>query len=146
MKKIFCEVSMESNPGPGVLAYVAYNGNARLFGSFKEFSMETSNRAKIQSFLGAVRAIELLKEDVEGFEYITNHKTLVDAVNLGWIEKWQQQGWRGSSRKKIENQDLWEQVHECMSKYNIKLTWSPKETRRFRLPRKAAKSVRKQGV
>src|SRR5690606_32655273 len=35
---------------------------------------------------------------------------LVNAFNEGWITNWQRNGWRTSSKKPVENRDLWEML------------------------------------
>jgi len=32
---------------------------------------------------------------------------LVNAFRLGWVERWQANGWRTAAGKPVENQDLW---------------------------------------
>jgi ribonuclease HI len=44
---------------------------------------------------------------------------LVNAFNKGWLQKWQRNGWRNSSKKPVENQDLWRDLARLSSLHDV---------------------------
>lgn len=140
-KRVFCEVAMKNNPGPGSWSYVAYEGATRLFGNFGKFDNETSNRAKMLAVLGAMEAMIKLGENIEEYEFFTNYKVLVDAIDMGWLDKWQRNGWKATNGKPIDNVDLWKKVIEYRKNYSIQIKWGNKKSSRFKLPRKLSRKV-----
>jgi ribonuclease HI len=43
----------------------------------------------------------------------------VNAFIQGWIAKWQRNGWRTSSKKPVENRDLWEALIAEASRHQV---------------------------
>lgn len=67
----------------------------------------------------AIKALEMLKEPCQVNLY-TDSAYLCNAFNQAWINNWQKNGWRTSSKKTVENQDLWKQLVSSSKKHNIK--------------------------
>ena len=90
MKKveIFTDGACSGNPGKG-----GYGAILRYGSVSKEISQgykcTTNNRMEL---LAAITALEMLREPCEVTLY-SDSKYLVDSVNLGWIKKWQANGW-----------------------------------------------------
>ena len=132
---------MKTNPGPGSWSFVAYNGRTRLFGSYQKFTKEPSNRAKMMAITGTIKALRLMDETPRDFTFHTNYKTLVDAIDNGWVNKWRSTGWKNSSGKSVDNQDLWEELDGYVAAGELDVVWSKKQAFRYKLPRKATRDI-----
>jgi ribonuclease HI len=44
---------------------------------------------------------------------------LVNAFTQGWITNWQRNGWRTSSKKPVENRDLWEALIAAAAQHQV---------------------------
>ncbi len=118
MKKIFIytDGACSKNPGPGGWAAVLKYGKAQ-----KEISGfvpdTTNNRMELTA---VIMAFEALKEPCEVFLH-TDSSYIHNAFTLGWIDRWQQNGWRNASKDPVENTDLWRQLLDAIKMHQI--TW-----------------------
>lgn len=120
MKKIeiFTDGACSGNPGPG-----GYGAILR----YKEFEKElsggepetTNNRMELTA---VIKGLEALKESCEVTLY-SDSKYFVDAVEKGWVYKWQANGWMRNKKDKALNIDLWERILELFKIHKVKLIW-----------------------
>ena len=104
---IYTDGACKGNPGPGGWA-------ARLIdhtsGACKDIcggeSSTTNNRMELTA---AIRALQAMKRPV-AVELFSDSSYLVNAFNQNWLDKWKRNGWRTSSKKPVENQDLWQEL------------------------------------
>lgn len=66
----------------------------------------------------ALEALKALKESVHVLLH-TDSAYLANAFNQGWLDNWQTNGWRTSSKKPVENKDLWEQLLEVSAQHQV---------------------------
>jgi len=107
------------NPGPGGWAAVIINEQKREIAG--GFARTTNNRMEIHALLQALRDIP---ENSEVTAY-TDSKYLHDALDKGWLEKWQKNGWKTSSKSPVKNKDLWQELISLLQKQNLSLKWVP---------------------
>ena len=79
----------------------------------------TNNRMEL---LAAITALEMLKEPCE-VDLYSDSKYLVDSINLGWIKKWQANGWKKSGSEKAKNIDLLTRLVKLLEIHNVKFIW-----------------------
>lgn len=79
--------------------------------------MSTNNRMELTAALEALRA---LKQPCRVHLH-TDSAYLHNAFTQGWLEKWQRNGWKTSSKKPVENKDLWEALLHVSSRHDV--TW-----------------------
>jgi ribonuclease HI len=116
MKKvtIYTDGACSKNPGPGGWASVLiYKGKEKNISGYEPET--TNNRMELKAVLEAIKA---LKEPCEVTLH-TDSSYLHDAFEKGWIDNWLENGWRTSSKKDVENQDLWQYIIEAAKKHNI---------------------------
>lgn len=113
---IYTDGACSGNPGPGGWAALLQFGRHErvLTGGAP---LTTNNRMELQAAIEALRA---LKEPCR-VELHTDSAYLQRAFTEGWIDKWQRNGWRTSSKKPVENQDLWQQLVELTDRHEV--TW-----------------------
>ena len=59
--------------------------------------------------MAAIAALEALKEPCQADIY-TDSAYLYRAVQDGWLKSWQKNNWKTSTKKDVENQDLWKRL------------------------------------
>jgi ribonuclease HI len=118
MKKIeiYTDGACSGNPGPGGWgAVLIYNGSKKEISGFCENT--TNNRMEI---FAAINALKTLKEPCAVDLYSDSAYT-VDAFNKKWIDYWQKNNWRTTSKQEVKNQDLWRELLSCA--YIHKVRW-----------------------
>lgn len=68
----------------------------------------------------ALEALRVLKEPCDVALH-TDSAYLEKAFNDGWLDNWQKRGWKTSSKKPVENQDLWKGLLEQDQRHTV--TW-----------------------
>ena len=116
MKKvvIYTDGACSGNPGPGGW------GAVLMYGQFKkEISggekMTTNNRMEL---MAAISALNALKESCE-VDLFTDSAYLCRAFSENWVTNWQRNGWKTSSKKPVENQDLWKWLLTVMQPHQV---------------------------
>ena len=115
---IYTDGGCLGNPGPGGYGIVLRcNGHEkRLSGGFRR---TTNNRMEI---MAAIVALEALKEPCS----VTLHsdsKYLVDAMMLGWVLRWQANGWRRNKKERAVNVDLWKRLLTACGEHDVRFVW-----------------------
>lgn len=118
MKKvdIYTDGACSGNPGKGGWASILiYNGvEKEISGASPD---TTNNRMELLAIIEGLRA---LKEPCDVTLYSDSAYSL-DAFNKGWIDDWQKNNWRTSSKQEVKNVDLWRALLIEVAKH--KLTW-----------------------
>ena len=116
MKKvtIYTDGACSGNPGAGGFAAILmYNGVEKVVsGGEKE---TTNNKMELMAVISGLNS---LKEACEVDVY-SDSQYVVDAFNKGWVDSWQKNGWRNSSKDDVKNVDLWEKLVDLMSKHQV---------------------------
>ena len=111
---IYTDGSCSGNPGPGGWAAILIFGKHE-----KEFAGSephtTNNRMEL---MAAAEGLARLKEPCQVTLY-TDSNYLFKAFTQGWLKKWQRNGWRTSSKKDVENQDLWQRLIELDALHDV---------------------------
>ena len=103
--RIYTDGACQGNPGPGGWgAVLLWREEERRMQGGEEDS--TNNRMEL---MAAIKALEALKRPCE-VELHSDSAYLINAFNLGWVKKWQRNGWRTSKKTQVENQALWERL------------------------------------
>lgn len=107
------------NPGPGGWAAVIINDKTREISG--GFAKTTNNRMEINAL---IQALKNIPENSNVTAY-TDSKYLHDALDKGWLKKWQKNGWKTASKSPVKNKDLWEELISLLNKHNLNLKWVP---------------------
>ena len=115
---IFTDGACSGNPGKGGYGVILkYNGNQKELS--EGFELTTNNRMEI---LAAIKGLEILKEPCEVSLY-SDSKYLVDAINQGWIIKWQKNNWYRTKSEKAKNVDLFKRLLEQLNIHKVEFIW-----------------------
>ncbi len=111
---IYTDGACKGNPGPGGwAALLLYNDHEKeIYGSEER---TTNQRMELKA---AVEALKILKEPCRVNLY-SDSAYLVNAFNLGWLKKWQKNGWKTINKEPVGNQDLWKKLLELSSRHEM---------------------------
>ena len=116
--EIYTDGACSGNPGKGGFgAILKYNGNTKEIS--QGFKCTTNNRMEL---LAAITALEMLKESCK-VDLYSDSKYLVDSVNLGWIKKWQSNGWKRKGSEMAKNIDLLKRLVCQLERHEVSFVW-----------------------
>lgn len=115
MKKvtIYTDGACSGNPGPGGWGAVLICDGVQ-----KEISgaqKDTTNN--IMEITAVLEALKLLKFECE-VEVYSDSAYVVNAFNQKWLENWQKNHWKTSSKEPVKNRELWEELYDLTQKHN----------------------------
>ena len=112
---IYTDGACSGNPGPGGYgAILMYENNKK---EISGGSKQTTNN--IMEITAVVEALRLLKFACDVDVY-SDSSYVVNAIEKKWIEKWQRNGWKTSSKEPVKNKELWEELDLLIKKHNVK--------------------------
>lgn len=115
---IYTDGACSGNPGPGgygtLLIYKTLEREMS-----EGFAKTTNNRMEI---LAAVKGLESLKESCAVRLY-SDSRYLVDAVEKGWVKKWQANNWMRNKKEAALNSDLWKRLLVQLERHDVKFIW-----------------------
>jgi ribonuclease HI len=111
---IYTDGACKGNPGPGGWgAVLTCNGHRKEISGAESHS--TNQRMELTA---AVEALKLLRYPCRVRLY-SDSAYLVNAFVLGWVERWQLNGWVNARKDPVDNRDLWEQLIELSRMHDI---------------------------
>ena len=112
---IYTDGACSGNPGPGGWGVVLiYQENKKELSGYQPET--TNNRMEL---FAAIQGLSALKESCEVNLY-SDSSYLVNAFEKHWIEKWQRNGWKTSTKSPVENQDLWKLLLIHVRKHQVR--------------------------
>lgn len=114
--RVFTDGACSGNPGPGGWATVFSkdNGCKHLSG----FEVETTNnRMELLAVIVALRNV-VCKKHKYIWEIHSDSAYVVNAIQMGWIYAWYNNGWRTTKGDIIKNRDLWSECYGLLRKVN----------------------------
>lgn len=111
---IYTDGACSGNPGPGGWgAVLLYGENEKCISGFE--ALTTNNKMELTA---AMEALAQIKESCKIFLY-SDSAYLINAFNKKWLEKWQKNNWKTSTKEPVENQDLWFRLLELSKQHSI---------------------------
>ena len=118
---MYTDGACSPNPGVGgwgaVLVAPEHNGHTRRLSGGEARS--TNNRMELTAAIEGLRALKRASR----VRLVTDSRYLQQAFTEGWLEKWQANGWRNSSRKPVQNVDLWQELVVLAELHEIEWEW-----------------------
>lgn len=111
---LYTDGAASGNPGPGGYGVVlVYEGRRKeMSGGFR---LTTNNRMEL---LAVIRGLEAIRWTGAEVEVYSDSTYVVNAVEKGWIWKWQANGYKGK-----KNKDLWERFIPLYRLNNVHFHW-----------------------
>ena len=113
--EIYTDGACSGNPGPGGWAAILKYDNVEKVLSGGE-PATTNNRMELKS---AIEGLKALNRKCSVVIY-SDSAYLVDAMNKGWLKKWQLNAWKTTGKDDVKNRDLWEELIVLLSKHDIR--------------------------
>ncbi len=115
---LFSDGGAEPNPGKGGFGVILKYGDY-----VKEFSngyeLTTNNRMELMAII-----VGLGKLKVESkVDVFSDSKYVVNAINLGWVEKWRANNWFRNKKEKAINIDLWKRLLILLATHEVTFNW-----------------------
>ncbi len=76
----------------------------------------TNNRMEMTAAIEALRSLTRPRVRVNLF---SDSSYMINAFKQNWLDNWRRNGWRTSSKKDVENQDLWQALLEASGKHLV---------------------------
>lgn len=115
--EIFTDGACRGNPGPGGWGVVLrYNGVEKFLSGAEADT--TNNRMELTA---AIQGLKALTRQCD-VELTTDSKYVRDGIT-SWLPKWEINGWRGSNKKPVKNQDLWQALNQISKEHQISWHW-----------------------
>ena len=115
---LYTDGACSGNPGPGgygaILKYGKYE--KEICGGDEN---TTNNRMEL---LGVIKGLEALNEPCH-VVLTSDSKYVIDALSLGWAEKWKQNGWMRNKKDAALNPDLWERLLQLTQTHKMEYNW-----------------------
>ena len=118
---VYCDGACLGNPGPGGWAALLVANTPSgprekmLSGATAD---TTNNRMELQA---AIEGLSALTKSCH-VHVVTDSDYVVKGMTT-WIKQWQANGWRGTNRKPVKNQDLWELLEEAAARHVVTWEW-----------------------
>jgi ribonuclease HI len=112
--ELYTDGACSGNPGNGGWAAILiYKGREKAVSGFMKDT--TNNRMELFSVIQGLRT---LKEPCRVTVY-SDSQYLVEAFNNGWINEWQNNGWRRADNGEVKNVDLWKTLLSLMKTHSV---------------------------
>ena len=80
------------------------------------YNPSTTNN--IMEITAVLEAVKLLKFPCKITIY-SDSAYVVNCFKQGWIYNWQKNNWKGSDKKPVKNQELWEELYDVLQKHEF---------------------------
>jgi len=115
---LYTDGACSGNPGPGGWAFILrYRDKERELSGGEADT--TNNRMELTAVIEGLAA---LKEPCL-VELYSDSKDITDALEKGWAQKWQSQGWMRNKKDPALNPDLWGRLLELCQKHTVRPHW-----------------------
>lgn len=115
--RAYTDGACSGNPGPGGWGVVLQFGDheRELKGGESD---TTNNRMELTA---AIEALKALKEPCH--IALTTDSTYVKDGITKWLSNWKRNGWKTAAKKPVKNQDLWQQLENCVAQHTVEWLW-----------------------
>ncbi|MBQ8426021.1 MAG: ribonuclease HI [Clostridia bacterium] len=111
---IYTDGACSGNPGAGGWGAVLIYGD-----KIKEISgfdpLTTNNKMEL---LAVIKALSILKQRCN-VELYSDSAYVVNAINLGWLNNWKKNGYKGSDKKTVKNIELWTELDSLLAYHKV---------------------------
>ena len=119
--KAFTDGACSGNPGPGGWGAIILIPSQRKKYHISGYERETTNnRMELKAVIEAIRLAA--EQNADSIHIFSDSAYVVNAVNQGWILRWEDNNWRTASGEAVKNKDLWVQLSFLLYKQAVKFT------------------------
>lgn len=118
--EIYTDGAAEPNPGPGGYGVVLFCPKLNYKKEISEgFVKTTNNRMEL---LAVIEGLKQLKYP-SVVKVFSDSQYVVNAVSLGWLEKWEQNNWIRNKTEWVANDDLWKELSHLLKVHDVSICW-----------------------
>lgn len=111
---VYTDGACSGNPGPGGWAAVLiWNGNRKEISGGEPYT--TNNRMEMRA---VIEAFSALKKPCT-VKIHSDSALIINAFVKGWVQSWQNKGWRKADKKPVENKELWQEMLKAMAPHKV---------------------------
>ena len=115
---VYTDGSCKRNPGPGAAAVVVTTPEGEIVREFvKAFPQTTNNRMELTAVIAALKAVQ------GAHLVIFTDSQYVHRGITAWIHGWKRNGWMTSTKKPVENKELWVELDSLRAAYAGTIEW-----------------------
>ncbi|MGN0307191.1 MAG: ribonuclease HI [Lachnospiraceae bacterium] len=121
---IYTDGAARGNPdGPGgygcILHYVDSKGELHSREFSAGYKKTTNNRMEM---MAVIVGLEALTRPCQ-VTVVSDSKYVTDAFNQNWLENWQRNQWKTSTKKPVKNKQLWLRMLEAVKPHQVEFKW-----------------------
>lgn len=123
--EIWTDGSSRGNPGPGGWSAIVMTSEEVIELGGRE-DLTTNNRMELLGAIHGLKEVEANKTKVKVVEVCTDSQYVKKGMTE-WIDGWIKKGWKGSTKKPVLNQDLWEMLkkeEDRLKEEGVKVMWT----------------------
>lgn len=123
--QIYTDGSSRGNPGPGGWGVIIISKEEVVELAGRE-DMTTNNRMELLGAIHGLREIEADVHKIKEVEICTDSQYVKKGMTE-WIDGWIKKGWKGSTKKPVLNQDLWQELkkeEDRLKHAGLKIVWT----------------------
>lgn len=105
---IYTDGSSRGNPGPGGWGSIIITDNDVVELGGRE-NMTTNNRMELMGAINGLKEISSKDFSIKEVTVFADSQYVIKGMTQ-WIDGWIKKGWKGSTKKPVLNQDLWESL------------------------------------
>lgn len=117
---IYTDGACRGNPGLGAWAFVII-GKSRMLECGKSANNTTNNKMELTATIESLKALKISASKYKITLY-TDSSYVVNGITK-WIKGWIKNNWIKPDKKPVSNKELWIELHQVSSKYNIDFKW-----------------------
>ena len=117
MIKIYTDGSCIGNPGKGGWAAIIINNKKKIL--IKGSKKDTTNNQ--MELLAPIKALKKIPRG-SNVQIFTDSKYVKSGITE-WIHNWKKNGWKTANKQPVKNKDLWNELDQMTSKFEIKWSW-----------------------
>lgn len=115
---LYTDGACSGNPGAGGYGVILIHAphTKELSGAYRE---TTNNRMEL---MAVIKGLAALRKPCLVNLY-SDSRYIVDAMNKGWVRRWQSNNWMRNKNEPAKNIDLWIQILELAGQHQVRWNW-----------------------
>lgn len=143
--RAYCDGVSDRQKGMAAYSFIIVEDFVVRHEKTETFASKSPNEAEMRAVLMSLDAIKAMGGNREDRMIIyTNLKTIPDAFDKGWIQKWMNNGWHNSDGNEVRHKELWWALWEYHQRWSCEIRHAEKDDFAYfaRLKKRVRKAVK----
>ena len=119
--RVYTDGSCSGNPGIGGYAAIIFDLDGKFKTKIRGGELETTNnKMELVAVVKALQYIESLRikknENYRDIKIYSDSAYVVNAMKLGWLKNWKENGWKTKKGEDVKNKELWKELERIQDK------------------------------